>query len=408
MSYRTVVKKYYCPFLGSSAQILLVILVIFILLSQSLVDSNSFEMLSRDNGHGGLNLSNGRRSQKNANSRNRAVNNEGKCLYDEETYDIGTGFKINCNLCICQDKEFKCKSRVCLIRPEIIKEINNSNKGWKASNYSDFWGLTLAEGKKYKLGTLHISSSLLRTHNVGLTLGENEILEESFDSRKKWGPYINPIRNQLNCSSSWAISAADVAGDRSGIIGLRKGLTTLSPQYLISCNKGRGKQKGCQGGHIDIGKDTECRNKKSPSISENVDCLKNQSHFLKFTPPYKVSKNERSIRIEILLNGPVQATMVVRQDLFVYKSGIYTCPKVEEMAKNSESSAKNAPNSNYHSVRILGWGQLDTSPYTKYWIVANSWGQQWGESGTFRIVRGHNECEIENCIIGIWPSKNNI
>ena len=32
---------------------------------------------------------------------------------------------------------------------------------------------------------------------------------------------------------------------------------------------------------------------------------------------------------------------------------------------------------------------------TKYWIVQNSWGEEWGEKGYFRIKRGDNECDIE-------------
>lgn len=38
----------------------------------------------------------------------------------------------------------------------------------------------------------------------------------------------------------------------------------------------------------------------------------------------------------------------------------------------------------------------------KYWIAANSWGRDWGEEGTFRILRGENHCEIESFVIGAW------
>lgn len=38
----------------------------------------------------------------------------------------------------------------------------------------------------------------------------------------------------------------------------------------------------------------------------------------------------------------------------------------------------------------------------KYWLCANSWGEDWGEGGLFRILRGENHCDIESFIIGAW------
>jgi cathepsin B len=29
-----------------------------------------------------------------------------------------------------------------------------------------------------------------------------------------------------------------------------------------------------------------------------------------------------------------------------------------------------------------------------YWLVANSWNEDWGEKGFFKIKRGSNECGI--------------
>lgn len=40
-----------------------------------------------------------------------------------------------------------------------------------------------------------------------------------------------------------------------------------------------------------------------------------------------------------------------------------------------------------HSVRVLGWGVEDGTPY---WLAANSWNEFWGDKGTFKIVRGLN------------------
>jgi cathepsin B len=49
-----------------------------------------------------------------------------------------------------------------------------------------------------------------------------------------------------------------------------------------------------------------------------------------------------------------------------------------------------------HAIKIVGWG-VDNG--TKYWKVANSWNPYWGENGYFRIVRGVNECGIEDSVV---------
>lgn len=60
--------------------------------------------------------------------------------------------------------------------------------------------------------------------------------------------------------------------------------------------------------------------------------------------------------------------------------------------------------SGYHSVRIIGWGEEPSyrGAPLKYWLVANSWGHQWGENGLFRIQKGINECEIESYVLAVW------
>ena len=35
-------------------------------------------------------------------------------------------------------------------------------------------------------------------------------------------------------------------------------------------------------------------------------------------------------------------------------------------------------------------------------LCANSWGQDWGENGYFKILRGVNECDIESFVLGVW------
>lgn len=83
-----------------------------------------------------------------------------------------------------------------------------------------------------------------------------------------------------------------------------------------------------------------------------------------------------------MTNGPVEAAFTVYNDFLTYKSGVY---------RHTSGSALGG-----HAIKILGWGVEDGTPY---WLVANSWNEDWGDKGFFKILRGKNECGIEGQIV---------
>jgi len=77
--------------------------------------------------------------------------------------------------------------------------------------------------------------------------------------------------------------------------------------------------------------------------------------------------------------GTVSVAFTVYADFETYKTGVY---------KHTSGSALGG-----HAVAFIGYG---TEAGEDYWLVKNSWNDQWGDGGTFKIARGSNECGIED------------
>ena len=95
----------------------------------------------------------------------------------------------------------------------------------------------------------------------------------------------------------------------------------------------------------------------------------------------RLSSNPDNIKAA-LSSGPLLAAVQLFGDLYIYRAGIYR--------------HFDGPPLGYHSVEIVGYG---TEGGQDYWIVKNSWGQNWGEGGYFRMAAGNNEANIEDHVI---------
>ncbi|XP_005997289.1 tubulointerstitial nephritis antigen-like [Latimeria chalumnae] len=352
------------------------------------------------------------------------------CLRNGHWYPAESTYRENCNLCTCGlDSHWICEQNVCLINEGIIDAINRGDYGWRAANYSQFWGMTLDEGIRYRLGTTKPSSTVMNMNELHMNMKSNEVLPAYFNAAEKWPGMVHEPLDQGNCAGSWAFSTAAVASDRISIQSMGHMTPALSPQNLISCD--RKNQHGCNGGSIDrawwylrqrgvvteecypftsLEKDTPHNNRQCMMRSRSTNRGKRQAtmpcpnpyahsnDIYQSTPPYKLSSDEKEVMKEIMENGPVQAIMDVHEDFFVYKSGIYQRTPV------SRGKPEQYRRHGTHSVKIIGWGEerQHNGENAKYWIAANSWGRNWGEDGYFRISRGKNECNIETFIIGVW------
>uniref|UniRef100_A0A1A9WYU5 SMB domain-containing protein n=1 Tax=Glossina brevipalpis TaxID=37001 RepID=A0A1A9WYU5_9MUSC len=336
------------------------------------------------------------------------------CIHNGFHFNKHNTTRDNCNECRCLDGGIvDCERDLCLTDDSLVRNINSIHRlGWSARKYDEWWGHKYAEGLMKRLGTKEPTyrvKTMTRLHNIA------DHLPRSFNSIDKWSSYISDVPDQGKCwcGSSWVISTASVASDRFAIQSSGKEVVQLSPQNILSCTR---RQQGCAGGHLDaawrylhkqgvvdescypyVGYRDTCKvHHNSRSLRSNG-CRRplgvDRDELYTVGPAYTLN-NETDIMAEIFMSGPVQATLRIYRDFFAYSGGIYR-----------HTAASRGSPVGFHSVKLIGWGEEHGG--VKYWIATNSWGHWWGEHGNFRILRGSNECEIENYVLAAWPNVYN-
>jgi len=241
------------------------------------------------------------------------------------------------------------------------------------------------------------------------------------------------VRDQSACGSCYAVSAASAATDRFCIAHNATKMPRLSAVDLMSCCFScKGAYGGCYGGTPSLcwdyissqgiatggayGDHSRCLEYPFPECEHHT----SGSHPACATTPYnaptcfwkcdadstdkgtydaeqaahvfgtayKVDADEAAIQADIVAHGPVQASMFLVAEFEVYSSGVFTTTSKQYIGA--------------HAVKIVGWG-VDGA--TKYWNVANSWNDEWGEQGYFRIERGIDCLAIESGVVAGTVAK---
>jgi len=258
-----------------------------------------------------------------------------------------------------------------------------------------FRNYTKGQVKKL-LGLRLMKQTDLESKNV-LVGSSADPLPEAFNSADAWPECIHDIRDQGQCGSCWAHAASEVLSDRFCIASNKSVNVVLSPQEMVSCDYF---DLGCSGGILTMswiylrlfGIATEnCKPYKSgdgsvPSCPWFTSECEDGSTYKKFKASTFYSLSTiNAIKESILTKGPVETGFSVYDDFMSYKGGVY---------KRQSSSFLGG-----HAVKVVGWGKENGE---EHWIVANSWGPKWGETGFFRIAFG--ECGFEGGMIAGDPS----
>ncbi|XP_055389524.1 cathepsin B [Condylostylus longicornis] len=306
---------------------------------------------------------------------------------------------------------------------DFIDIVNEKATTWQAGQ--NFHPNTSVEFLRGLMGVHPDSDKFLLPVDNTIMLRDGEIPED-FDARKAWPdcPTIKEIRDQGSCGSCWAFGAVEAMSDRVCIHSNASVHFRFSADDLVSCchlcgfgcnggfpgsawsywvrkgivsggtygsNQGcrpyeippcehhsTGNRPSCDGEH---GSTPKCVHQCQPSYKTEYSADK---RFGKKS--YSVERNAASIQREIMTNGPVEGAFTVFEDLLSYKSGVYQHVYGKALGG--------------HAIRILGWGVEKDVPY---WLIANSWNNDWGDNGYFKILRGKDHCGIESQISAGLP-----
>lgn len=247
---------------------------------------------------------------------------------------------------------------------------------------NEFADLTWTEFASMRLG---FNQSLAGPKHFAGPFRYAHVAEESLPNEIDWRGrgVVTPVKNQGMCGSCWSFSAT---GAIEGINAIRTGkLISVSEQQLVSCD--RDKDLGCGGGLMDNAFEYVVKNGGIDTEADygywsfGLPCQRRREHDrpavhidgYEDVPPNDVAALQKAIA-----HQPVSVAICASAALQFYSSGVVT-----DKACCQDLN---------HGVLAVGYvdgpGEEKTNAdAASHWIVKNSWGSGWGESGYFRLTK---------------------
>lgn len=198
---------------------------------------------------------------------------------------------------------------------------------------------------------------------------------------------VSPVKDQDACGACYAFSGGSALESKHAIVNGT--LYNFSVQQLIDCSYKEGFNDGCNGGSAYYIWEYAAKYKYLCSEEEypysnqlNSVCYESMCKNIEniCTHSGRVKSDENSLKT-IVTEQPV--SVAIKSDsLQFYNGGIY----------DGECSGDIN-----HAVLVVGYGS-DEESGIDYWIIKNSWGENWGENGYIRLIRNdgskYGKCDI--------------
>lgn len=255
---------------------------------------------------------------------------------------------------------------------------------------------------------------------------KNNNLPKNFSAMSEWPSMITGVFDQERCGSCWAQSCGSMLSDRIRIKSKGKFLKNgdyISPfafAACVKCGKDGACPRVCEGNYlddvlqymVDTGAVAQSDIDKYSKQGEEYLCFDYAKYSVKpwkgikkyrvnvFPPsmlnePEALAINEQAMMEEIYNKGPIVVILKVfvpmdSRNFYLHKEGIYGYGWKSEPTETD----------GYHAISIIGWGEDEklkdsNGKSAKYWIIRNSWGENWGQQGLARILKGVNFGMIE-------------
>jgi len=188
-----------------------------------------------------------------------------------------------------------------------------------------------------------------------------------------------PVKDQGQCGSCWAFSATETIESYFYLGG--GSITALSVEQIVDCDT---TDQGCNGGNTNTayqyvesagGQDLDSDYPYTAGNGQSGTCQSGSYQAKVQVTSYNTVSGETGLYQQASSGGPV-SVCVDASSWQNYQGGVLT----------------SCTNNIDHCVQLTGYANYGSS--NAYWIVRNSWGTSWGESGFIWVQIGQDLCSI--------------